>query len=75
MPVSRKLWLRPGRELPRRRLANDSVRKLSSMPRGENEAVHIHRLGLSYERKATPKLATETEAHRRDPLIVSSRDA
>ena len=61
--------------LPRCRQANASVRKLSSMPPAGNEAVHVHRLAPGYKPHGHAKLATETKAHLRGPLIVSSSDA
>jgi len=72
MPVSRKLWFRSGRELPRCRQANVSVRKLWCMPRAEDEAVHVRSLGLGYEPHGWAELATETKAHLPNPLIVSN---
>jgi hypothetical protein len=44
-------------------------------PLVENEAVHAHRLELAYEPYGHAKLATETKAHFRNLLIVSSSDA
>src|SRR5262245_21849826 len=83
MTARRKLWLRPKREFRRLRAKSGagpmSVRVsfglVRTSPTGRGWAVQVDRLGLGYRPYSHAGTATETKAHFRDPLIVSSSDA